>query len=140
MHLATHGEFPNESAASEHALWLTDEEGRGVTLPAARVRLLRLRASRLVVLSVCNGGLYRIGPSDEPYGLVPAFIEAGTANVLGTQWPLDDQFGRDFMAEYYRYLPKHGVAGALRKASLHFIGENEFLRKWAAFVLVGAGR
>lgn len=140
VHLATHGEFPDESAASEHALWLADESGQGVTLTAGQVRALRLPATRLVVLSVCNGGLYRIGPSDEPYGLVPAFLEAGAANVMGTLWPLDDQFGRDFMIEYYRHLPTRGVAGALRQASLRFIGEDEFLRKWAAFVLVGSGR
>ena len=89
---------------------------------------------------MCNGGLYRIGPSDEPYGLLPAFLEAGAPNVLGTLWPLDDQFGRDFMIEFYRQLPTHGVAGALQQASLHFIDEDEYLRNWAAFVLVGSGR
>jgi CHAT domain len=130
LHLATHGEFPDESAANAHALWLADEGGHSVALPAAR----------LVVLSICNGGLYRIGPSDEPYGLMPAFLEAGASNVLGTLWPLDDQFGRDFMIEFYNQLQVHGVAGALRQASIRFINEDEYLRNWSAFVLVGSGR
>jgi CHAT domain-containing protein len=138
--LATHGEFPDESAANAHALWLADEGGHSVALSAADVRTLVLPAARLVVLSICNGGLYRIGPSDEPYGLMPAFLEAGASNVLGTLWALDDQFGRDFMIEFYNQLQVHGVAGALRQASIRFINEDEYLRNWSAFVLVGSGR
>ena len=140
IHLATHGEFPDESAAAAHAVWLADEGKQGRALTADDARQLNLSKTRLVVLSVCNGGLYRIGPSDEPYGLVPAFLQAGAANVLGTLWPLNDQAGRDFMAQYYKHLGRYGVAGALRQASLAFIGEEQYLRNWAGFVLVGAGR
>jgi len=140
LHLATHGEFPDESAANAHALWLADEGGKASALKSGDARALNLRAAHLVVLSVCNGGLYRIGPSDEPYGLIPAFLEAGASNVLGTLWPLDDKFGRDFMIEFYRQLPERGVAGALRYASLRFIANDEYLRNWAAFLLVGSGR
>ncbi len=139
LHLSTHGEFPDHNAADEHAIWLADDAGMSAALSAAEVRKLLLQQARLVVLSVCNGGLYRIGPADEPYGLLPAFLEAGTQNVIGTLWPLDDQFGRDFMIELYRHLDQ-GVAAAMRKASLRFINEDEYLRRWAAFVLVGSGR
>jgi CHAT domain-containing protein len=140
LHLATHGEFPDENAMDEHAIWLADEGGRNEALSATEVRKLPLRGTRLVVLSVCNGGLYRIGPADEPYGLLPAFLEAGAQNVIGTLWPLDDQFGRDFMIEFYTHLAANGAAGALRNASLRFIGEDEYIRRWAAFILVGSGR
>jgi CHAT domain-containing protein len=79
--LATHGEFPDESAANAHALWLADEGGHSVALSAADVRTLVLPAARLVVLSICNGGLYRIGPSDEPYGLMPVTRPPGSGPV-----------------------------------------------------------
>ena len=81
-----------------------------------------------------------MGPADSPFGLIPAFIEAGSQNVMGTLWPLDDQFGRDFMIEYYRHLLQDGPAKAYQKAALQFIAQDEFIRHWAAFVLVGPGR
>jgi CHAT domain-containing protein len=107
---------------------------------AASVRTLKLTSTPLVVLSVCNGGLYRIGPADEPYGLVPAFLEAGSQNVLGTLWKLDDQFGKDFMVEFYSHVVQDGRAEAYRKACVHFLKKDEDVRNWAAFVLVGPGR
>lgn len=139
VHLSTHGEFPDESALDLHAIWLGAPDGKGVPLRAADVRKLKMQNARLVVLSVCDGGLYRTGPSDEPYGLIPAFLEAGAHNVMGTLWPLDDQFGRDFMIEFYKHLGG-GPAAAYQKAALRFIGEDEFIRRWAGFVLVGPGR
>jgi len=52
LHLATHGEFPDENAANAHALWLADEAGESVALSASDVRGLSMPAARLVVLSV----------------------------------------------------------------------------------------
>lgn len=140
LHLSTHGEFPDDNALDQHAIWLADQSTNGPALSAADVRKTNLSATSLAILSVCNGGLYRIGPADEPYGLMPAFLEAGAQNVMGTLWPLDDQFGRDFMIEFYKHLSAEGPASAYRKASLRFIGEDEFIRRWAGFVLVGPGR
>jgi CHAT domain-containing protein len=137
LHLATHGEFPDDNAMANHSVWLAPQSEGG--LAAAEVRRTNLTSTRLVVLSVCNGGLYRIGPADEPYGLIPAFLEAGAQNVVGTLWRLDDWFGRAFMTEFYRQLPNAGPAAAYRKAATRFIDEGP-LRNWAAFVLVGPGR
>ena len=140
LHFATHGQFPDDSALDLHSLLLASGPGGHGLLRAADVRQLDLRATRLVALSVCNGGLYRIGPSDEPYGLVPAFLEAGAQNVLGTLWPMDDQFGRDFMIEFYKHLASDGPSGAYQKATRHFVDDGEILRRWAGFVMVGPGR
>lgn len=137
LHIATHGEFPDDNAIDQHGLLLSGDDA---TLRARDVRNLNLGAARLVVLSVCNGGLYRIGPTDEPYGLIPAFLLAGAQNVLATLWPLDDQFGRRFTVEFYRQLMTKGPAEAHRAAVLHFLDEDELIRNWAAFVLVGPGR
>jgi len=96
-----------------HAVLLAKGKTGDGTLSAATVSKVKLQSTRLTVLSVCNGGLYRIGPADSPFGLIPAFIEAGSQNVLGK---------------------------AYQKTALRFIGEDEFIRRWAAFVLVGPGR
>lgn len=140
LHLATHGLFPDYNAMDNHAVILSADNGDDGTLTAARIRQMDLHATRLAVLSVCNGGLYRIGPADSPFGLIPAFMEAGSQNVMGTLWPLDDKFGRDFMVEYYSHLLRDGPAKAYQKTAMRFIGDDEYIRNWAGFVLVGPGR
>ena len=99
-----------------------------------------LRSTRLFVLSICDGGLYRVGPGDEPYGLIPALLTAGVENVLGTLWPLNDKVIRDFIPQFYKPLLEFGPAEALRQASNQFIQDRKLLRAWAGWVLVGPGR
>lgn len=140
VHIATHAEMPENDAIDFHRLLLAADAGNDGLLHAAELRSVDLASARLVTLSVCNGGLYRVGPADEPYGLIPALIQAGAENVLSTLWPLEDRFGRDFMVEFYRHLADDGPAEAYRKACLEFIGEEELIRRWAGFVLVGPGR
>ena len=140
LHLATHGEFPNDNALDQHGLLLAKSAGSDGVLRAIEVRHLNLASARLVVLSICNGGLYRMGPTDEPYGLVPAFLLAGAQNVIATLWRVDDQFGRRFTVEFYKHLLQHGPAEAYRRACLRFIDEDELIHKWAGFVIVGPGR
>jgi CHAT domain-containing protein len=140
LHISTHGEFPDEDATDLHAILLGKGKVGDGTVRAARVRTLKLSTTRLVVLSVCNGGVYRIGPGDEPYGLVPAFLEAGSQNVVGTLWNLDDEFAKSFMEEFYKYVLQDGPAEAYRKACLHFLARDESLRNWAGFAVVGPGR
>lgn len=109
-------------------------------LNAREVRDLKLQAAGVVVLAICNGGVYTFGPADEPYGLIPAFLAAGSSNVLGTLWPLDDSFGRQFAARLYGRLASDGPAEALRQAALSSISDEELIRNWAAFALTGPGR
>ena len=91
------------------------------------------------MLSVCNGGLYRIGPADEPYGLMSAFLQAGSQNVVGTLWKVEDSYSRLIATEFYKNL-KSGPAEALRRASPVLIGQDQPVRRWASFVSVGPGR
>jgi len=139
LHMATHADFPKENAQDYHSLVIGPEKSADRFLTAGEIRTLDLSANHLAVLSVCNGGLYRVGPGNEVYGLMPAFLEAGSQNVVGTLWPLDDAFGKEFMTEFYLHLSSDGPAGALREASRHFIEKNELIRNWAAFVLMGSG-
>lgn len=136
VHLATHGEYPEDDAIDFHRILLaagTKDDGR---VSAENVRGLDLSACRLVVLSICDGGLYRFGPGDEPYGLMPAFIAAGAQNVLGTLWPIDDHFARLYMVEFYRHLLSFGPAEALRRVCLRYIKARISLRNWAAFIAI----
>ncbi|GLH81587.1 hypothetical protein SSBR45G_64960 [Bradyrhizobium sp. SSBR45G] len=140
LHLSTHGDFPELYAIDEHAVLLSQDGAAKGRLSAQFVRTLDLSRTGLVVLVVCNGGLYNVGPSDEPYGLMPAFLIAGATNVLGTLWPIEDDFGRQVAARFYEHVGELGPAGALRKAMISFIDDGELIRRWSGLVLVGPGR
>lgn len=140
LHFATHGEFPESDAIDFHRILLARAAGDDGRLNAEELRQMDLHAVRLAVLSICNGGLYRFGPGDEPYGLIPVFLGAGAENVIGTLWPLEDEFGRIFMRRLYREHLTSRPADALRTAARYFIGKDAQLRQWASFALVGAGR
>lgn len=140
VHLATHGEFPEEDALDFHRILLSPGPGHDGHVTAEELRGMPLSETRLMVLSICNGGIYRFGPGDEPYGLAAALCSAGVQNLISTLWPLEDQIGRFFMMEFYRHLLAHGPAETLRRAAQQFIADDALVRHWAAFVLVGAGR
>jgi CHAT domain-containing protein len=140
LHFSTHGDFPELYAVDEHAILLSRDGTDSGRLSAEEIRALDLSNTRLVVLVICNGGLYNVGPSDEPYGLMPAFLVAGATNVLGTLWPLEDEFGRRFVARFYEHLTDAGPAQALRETMTSFIDDGELVRRWSGLVMVGPGR
>ena len=140
IHVATHGEFPEEDAIDFHRVLLSATATDDGRVHAAEVRAWDLRGTGLFALSVCNGGLYRFGPGDEPYGLIEALLAAGARNVLGTLWPLEDAVGSAFMRDFYRHLLATGPAEALRQSSAQFIADGALIQHWAAFALVGPAR
>ena len=140
VHFATHGEFPMQDALDFHSLLLAGGDGNDGRVRAEELRTLNLQSASLVVLSICNGGIYRSGPSDEPYGLGPALLAAGAHNLLGTLWSIEDWAGRQFVVAFYANLLQFGPAEALRRAACKYLDDGWDLRLWAAFVSIGSGR
>ncbi len=140
VHLATHGTFPESASGEDQQLLLSLAAGSSGRLSAAMLRTLDLQHAWCTTLSVCNGGLYRIGPGDEPLGLIPAALEAGTTSVIAAQWAVDDDAGRRLMAGVVDQLPGGDPAGALREGALALIGAGAPAREWAAFTVIGSGR
>jgi CHAT domain-containing protein len=140
VHVATHGTFPDSATGEDHQLLLSMSAGSNGRLPASLLRTLDLRRAWCTTLSVCNGGLYRIGPGDEPLGLIPAALEAGTSNVIAAQWAVNDEAGRRLMAGVVDHLPDTGPATALREGALAMMRAGAPPRDWAAFTVVGSGR
>ena len=140
IHISTHGDFPMQNAMDFHQILLASGDSEDGRLQASEIRNMDLNSARLAVISICNGGLYNIGPSDEPYGLIPAFLIAGAENILGTLWPVEDRFAGQFTVDFYKHLQTNGPAEALRKTCMTFIEEDELVRRWSGFVLVGGGR
>ena len=98
-----------------------------------------LSAAELVVLSICDGGMYRFGPGDEPYGLLSALLAAGARNIVGPAWSIEDTQGRLLITEFYERLMAEGPAEALRRAVVSRMRAGVEIRDWAGFVLFGAG-
>ena len=140
LHIGAHGDYPETDAIDFHAFNLSPSTGGDGRLTAEAVRGLDLRSARLVTLGVCDGGLYRFGPADEPFGLFPAFLSAGAESILGTLWPIEDHSARLFMGAFYRRMLDQGPAAALRDACRRFIEQKVLLRSWCGFVLAGSGR
>lgn len=139
VHLASHGDFPEQNPLDLHRLLLAADRNHDGHVHAEELRGMDFRSAWLVVLSICDGALYRLGPGDEPYGIIPALLGAGATNVVGTLWPLDDQRGRELMTDFYDGLLDSGPAEALRQAVLLRAGRQP-VELWAPFMVVGPGR
>jgi hypothetical protein len=63
------------------------------------IRALDLTALRLLVLNVCDGGVYRYGRGDEPYGSVPALVASGVENVVRCEVSRQRRAAAEFMIE-----------------------------------------
>ena len=140
LHFSTHGEFPEKDALDFHRILLSKTDYTDGRLYAHEIRTMQLSCRPLVVLAICNGGVYNIGPADEPYGLFPAFVQAGASSIVTTLWSLEDRFGREFISRFYTHLMERGPADALRQAAIEYIREEELIRRWAAIAMFGSGR
>jgi len=136
LHLAAHGEFRGDNALfSGLALaggWLTTLE----------IFNLHLQAD-LVTLSACQTGRSVVGGGDELFGLMRAFLAAGTASLVATFWTVEDRSTARLMQRFYERLVQGESRGAaLRQAQLQFLGDEEnpvyhHPYFWAPFFLVG---
>ncbi|MBS2938598.1 CHAT domain-containing protein [Nocardioides sp. J2M5] len=141
VHVAAHGSFPDDQALFDHQLMLSPDDAHAGPVTADALRGVDLAGVDTVVLSVCDGGAYRVGQGDEPYGLVPALLEAGAASVVAAQWAVDDESARALMSRTGVLLRGHPPAEALRQACLER-REVAAPGDWthAAFVAVGGRR
>ncbi len=134
LHLATHGDFRDDNPLfSGLALadgWLTTLE----------VFNLRLKAS-LVCLSGCRTGRNVIGGGDELLGLMRAFLYAGAASLVLSQWAVEDRSTAQLMLCFHQNLISGQKKGcALRNAQLEFLhqkGAAPHPYFWAPFFLIG---
>jgi CHAT domain-containing protein len=140
IHLATHGEFRHDNPLfSGLALadgWLT-------TLDVFNLRL----SASLVTLSGCHTGRSTIGGGDELLGLMRAFVAAGAATLVLSQWAAEDQSTALLMKLFYeRLMAGEPKSSALQEAQLGLLlggakSEGPSSRQhpffWAPFYLVG---
>jgi CHAT domain-containing protein len=109
-------------------------------LTALEVANLKLRGTKLVVLSACETGLGSIENGEGVYGLRRAFTLAGAESQLMSLWKVNDEGTKDLMIKYYqRLLQNEGRSDALRQVQLEMLNSQEYQHPyyWAAFVPIG---
>jgi len=83
----------------------------------------------------CHSGQAQSIPSSGRMGLTRAWIGAGAASVLATQWDISDDDSENLMTAFYRALRSNlgqGVAGALRQAQLAALhADRSKVARWA---------
>lgn len=138
IHIAAHGRF-RADAPLFSAIELEDGP-----LTTADVFSLDLRAG-LVTLSACETGRAVVGGGDELIGLARAFLYAGAAGLLVSQWRVEDSSTAALMTRFYQELAGGaGRAQALRTAQVACLqGERLENRRehpffWAGFQIIGA--
>jgi len=129
-----------------HARFDADDGLQSALILAGKARLtardvfaLPLMAS-LVTLIACSSGVQQINPGDEPTGLVPAFLCAGANAVVGTLWPVQDIYGKEFSKLFYSGFSAGGtidIARVLQEAVLEMRKRHPEPRCWASFTLYG---
>ncbi len=131
LHLACHAQFRQDNPRFS-MLHLQDG-----ALSADEAETLPLGPGT-VVLSACETGVAELGRGDEMVGLVRAFLVAGAARVVASQWPVDDAATEGFMAAFYGALVRgRSAAAALRDAQVATRATHRHPAFWAAFTLWG---
>jgi CHAT domain-containing protein len=112
-------------------------------LTAREVFELANLRSELVTLAACESAANVIETGDEPLGLIPAFLYAGTNSVLATLWKVNQTSAAATMRLFYDRLTETNQnihkAQALRQAMLTVRDTPGFDSPyhWAPFVLYG---
>jgi CHAT domain-containing protein len=105
----------------------------------ARIRSLDLKQTWCTTLSICDGGVYLIGPGDELLGMAAAVLEAGSSSIIAAQWKVEDDACRRLMRHVLDALGTVGPAQALRFGAMALAAEDRPPREWAAFLTIGDG-
>jgi CHAT domain-containing protein len=120
VHYAGHAIIDDDYADRSHLVLAAPAiDGEGSDLSAGEIERMDLRRVRLVILSACEtAGDGRDGGGGLA-GMADAFLIAGAAAVVGTQWRVDDQLTRPMMVAFHgAYRATGDGPGALRNAQL----------------------
>jgi tetratricopeptide (TPR) repeat protein len=134
LHLATHALF-DPVFPLQSSLILSDGK-RAVPLTAETL-FQRPLVARLVVLSACETGMGKVLAGDEVLGLSRSFYLGGTAAVMSSLWPVEDEATRQFM-EIFHERSRTGDYGAAWLAARDAVrAKNYPPSAYGAFVLGG---
>lgn len=143
IHVAAHGMLDDRAPIYSALLLATghDDPAEDGLLEAREIAELSLRA-RLVVLSACDTGRGRVGAGEGQIGMSWAFMAAGVATVVVSDWKADSAATEKLMVEFHRQLlDGRRPAAALRLAQNVLRRDPRYAHPyyWAPFMVVGVG-
>lgn len=146
FHIACHGTFKPDKP-DQSGLLLVPAPNEMEMLSIRELSKLNLTGLELATLSSCWSADNFIAPGRIIISLPETLRRAGTESILGSLWPLHDNFAIAFMKKFYDYLKKYPRDKALQKTQLDCINKNLSLdgemkpekpSHWAAFNLYGS--
>ncbi|NOT38020.1 MAG: CHAT domain-containing protein [Saprospiraceae bacterium] len=107
-------------------------------LSAFELSLLKLKETKLVVLSACDTGLGDLSDREGVIGLQRALKIAGVENIIMSLWKVPDKATEDFMVHFYNYWieQKQDIHNAFTSTQLKMKQKYKNPYSWAGFVLV----
>jgi CHAT domain-containing protein/Tfp pilus assembly protein PilF len=112
-------------------------------LQAYEIYAMKLRRTRLAVLSACETGLERSYQGEGAIGIARSFLSAQVPVVVASLWPVDSDATAPLMIKFheYRSTHKYSSAEALRMAQRDMLAAaDDRLHQpyaWAGFVVYG---
>ncbi|MFT5049676.1 MAG: CHAT domain-containing protein/tetratricopeptide (TPR) repeat protein [Chlamydiales bacterium] len=136
VHIATHLVESDSCTGSTMAAVGLELSG-GDVLCARDIEALEPRLP-LVVLTACDTAGGRFIDGEGMHGISRAFLEAGTANLVSTLWPVEDEAARDFAQRLHTGLVEGwSPARATVAARRGMRADGSPARDWAAFRFMG---
>jgi CHAT domain-containing protein len=117
-----------------------------VYLDSGSIGSWRLRKNRLVTLAGCETGIGPQAEGETPWGLIPAFLNAGAPALLVSMLPVDDSSTVQLTSRFYELLAGSiSKASALQKAQLSLLAQARASGRlnpssWLPYVLIGDPR
>ncbi len=114
-----------------------------VYLDCQQIRTWRMPQSKLVNLAGCSTGIGPISEGEAPWGLIPAFLDAGSPAILASLMEVDDASTSSLSCRFYDQLRKGvGIAKALQTAQLALLDSvrtpsDTKPQSWTPYILVG---
>jgi CHAT domain-containing protein len=114
-----------------------------IYLDTGSISSWKLPKTQLVNLAGCSTAIGPIGEGEAPWGLVPAFLNAGAHAIIASLTPVDDASTKLLTYRFYDQLGKGiGKAKALQTAQLELLnsarsGENIRPQSWIPYILIG---
>jgi CHAT domain-containing protein/thioredoxin-like negative regulator of GroEL len=142
FHFAGHATMINGKPA------LVLEAGlRQACLDSKAISSWRLRKNRLVTLAGCETGIGPQAEGETPWGLIPAFLNAGAPALIVSLLPVDDASTARLTSRFYELLANGSIskAAALQQAQLSLLSSARASGRlnpalWVPYVLVGDPR
>src|SRR5262249_19882633 len=92
----------------------------------------------LVVLSSCQSATGTQGRGEGVLGLARSFFAAGASVVIGSLWPMRDDYAEAFFEPFYTALARGSTSSAaFHAAQRRLMDEGLPMEAWAGFVLMG---